>query len=143
MSDKEEEWKPKNRPQSTMALSLAAALDDAFMLDSDVDNLANSVHYKKQMVTIQNRELEALEARIREAEERLKNQQGQDGPSGANATANASARPDTAEKTHNPQFSSSSSGSHPSDLGSTGSAPSDGAGYRGAGQDQKEKVPRF
>lgn len=30
----------------TMAISLAAALDDAFMLDSDVDNLANSVHYK-------------------------------------------------------------------------------------------------
>ncbi|KKZ68401.1 hypothetical protein EMCG_00170 [[Emmonsia] crescens] len=55
-----------------MARSLAAALDNAFMLDSEVDSLTQSVHYKKQMVTIQNRELEALEARIREAENRLK-----------------------------------------------------------------------
>ncbi|OJD17236.1 hypothetical protein AJ78_02673 [Emergomyces pasteurianus Ep9510] len=72
MSDIEEEWKPTGRPQSTMARSLAAALDNAFMLDSEVDSLTQSVHYKKQMVTIQNRELEALEARIREAENRLK-----------------------------------------------------------------------
>ncbi|OJD23588.1 hypothetical protein ACJ73_05052 [Blastomyces percursus] len=72
MSDIEEEWKPTGRPQSTMARSLAAALDNAFMLDSEVDSLTQSVHYKQQMVTIQNRELEALEARIREAEMRLK-----------------------------------------------------------------------
>ncbi|PGH05757.1 hypothetical protein GX51_02728 [Blastomyces parvus] len=71
MSDIEEEWKPTGRPQSTMARSLAAALDNAFMLDSEVDSLTQSVHYKKQMVTIQNRELEALEAKIREAEMRL------------------------------------------------------------------------
>lgn len=29
-----------------MARSLAAALDNAFMLDSEVDNLTNSIHYK-------------------------------------------------------------------------------------------------
>ncbi|EEH11541.1 hypothetical protein HCBG_00996 [Histoplasma capsulatum G186AR] len=72
MSDIEEEWKPTGRPQSTMARSLAAALDNAFMLDNEVDSLTQSVHYKQQMVTIQNRELEALEARIREAEMRLR-----------------------------------------------------------------------
>jgi len=72
MSEAEEEWKPNRRPQSTMALSLAAALDVAFMLDSEVDNLSQSVQQKRQMVTIQNRELEALEAKIREAEQLLK-----------------------------------------------------------------------
>ncbi|PGH12802.1 hypothetical protein AJ79_04026 [Helicocarpus griseus UAMH5409] len=72
MSDTEGEWKPNGRPQSTMALSLAAALDDAFMLDSEVDHLSNSVTYKQHLVKIQNRELEALEAKIRETERRLK-----------------------------------------------------------------------
>jgi len=42
------------------------------MLDSDLDHLAQSIQQKKQMVTIQARELEALQAKIREAEERLK-----------------------------------------------------------------------
>lgn len=32
--------------RSTMARSLAAALDNAFMLDSEVDSLTQSVHYK-------------------------------------------------------------------------------------------------
>ena len=95
------------------------------------------------MVTIQNRELEALEARIRETEERLKRQQAQGALTGYNRTDDNTTRPDTAEKTHYPQISSSSSGSHPSDLGSMGSAPSEGAGYRDAGQDQKGKTPRF
>lgn len=101
------------------------------------------------MVTIQNRELEALEARIRETEERLRRQQAQGALTGDNGADYDSGRQDTAEKshnpekTHNPQISSSSSGSHPSDLGSTGSAPSEGGAYRDASQGQKEKAPRF
>ncbi|OKL62076.1 hypothetical protein UA08_02960 [Talaromyces atroroseus] len=82
MSDTEQEWKPNpRRPQSvadfpsrysTMAQAFSLALDSAFMLDSDVDQLTQSIEQKKQRMTIQTRELEALQARIREAEERLK-----------------------------------------------------------------------
>ncbi|EER25381.1 hypothetical protein D8B26_000342 [Coccidioides posadasii str. Silveira] len=75
MSDIEEEWKPKGRPQSTMAQALADTLDSVFMLNSDVDTLSHKIHQKKQTITIQNWELEALHARIREAEERLKKQE--------------------------------------------------------------------
>lgn len=39
-----------------MARSLAAALDNAFMLDSEVDNLTNSIHYKYVYVPM-NKEL--------------------------------------------------------------------------------------
>ncbi|EEQ31579.1 hypothetical protein McanMca71_006118 [Microsporum canis] len=80
MTDMEldKEWKPNGRrPQSTMARSLAAALDNAFMLDSEVDSLTNSIHYKQQIVSMQSRELEALEARIRATENRLRMQKGE------------------------------------------------------------------
>ncbi|KAJ5339798.1 hypothetical protein N7452_006526 [Penicillium brevicompactum] len=69
MSD--QEWKPKMRPQSTMAQAFSSALDSAFMLDSDVNNLSQTVDQKKQQMMIQNRELEELQNRIREAEQRL------------------------------------------------------------------------
>ncbi|OOQ88139.1 hypothetical protein PEBR_14033 [Penicillium brasilianum] len=70
------EWKPsgKIRPQSTMAQAFSTALDSAFMLDSDVNHLSQTIDQKKQQMMIQTRELEALQARIREAEERLKAQ---------------------------------------------------------------------
>ncbi|KAJ5375782.1 hypothetical protein N7517_007788 [Penicillium concentricum] len=71
MSDMDREWKPKVRPQSTMAQAFSSALDSAFMLDSDVDNLSQTIDQKKQQVLIQNRELEELQNRIREAERRL------------------------------------------------------------------------
>ncbi|DAA78755.1 TPA_exp: Uncharacterized protein A8136_2540 [Trichophyton benhamiae CBS 112371] len=74
----DKEWKPNGRrPQSTMARSLAAALDNAFMLDSEVDNLTNSIHYKQTLVSMQSRELEALEARLRATENRLRMQKGE------------------------------------------------------------------
>ncbi|KAK2875419.1 hypothetical protein FQN49_001617 [Arthroderma sp. PD_2] len=60
-----------------MARSLAAALDNAFMLDSEVDSLTNSIQHKQQLVSKQSRELEELEARIRETENRLKMQKGE------------------------------------------------------------------
>ncbi|CRG88938.1 hypothetical protein PISL3812_05973 [Talaromyces islandicus] len=54
-----------------MAQAFSLALDSAFMLDSEVDTLSQSIEQKKQMMTIQARELEALQAKIREAEARL------------------------------------------------------------------------
>ncbi|KAI1936781.1 hypothetical protein LOZ66_004286 [Ophidiomyces ophidiicola] len=60
---------------STMAQALAETLDNVFNLNSEVDTLSHKIHQKKQTITIQNWELEALHARIREAEERLKMQQ--------------------------------------------------------------------
>ncbi|KAI2789231.1 hypothetical protein POX_e07261 [Penicillium oxalicum] len=83
MSDAEmdREWKPssKVRPQSTMAQAFSSALDSAFMLDSDVNHLSltidqNRMIARKQQMAIQTRELEYLQARIREAEERLQAQ---------------------------------------------------------------------
>ncbi|KAL4968521.1 uncharacterized protein BDV14DRAFT_143421 [Aspergillus stella-maris] len=71
MSD-DQEWKPKVRPQSTMAQAFSSALDTAFSLDSDVDHLSQTIDQKKYQMMIQNRELEELQNRIREAEERLK-----------------------------------------------------------------------
>ncbi|EEP81544.1 predicted protein [Uncinocarpus reesii 1704] len=58
-----------------MAQALAETLDSVFMLNSEVDTLSHQIHQKKQTITIQNWELEALQARIREAEERLKLQE--------------------------------------------------------------------
>ncbi|CAK37595.1 hypothetical protein AAWM_01507 [Aspergillus awamori] len=75
MSDIDQEWKPKNRPQSTMAQAFSSALDSAFSLDSDVNHLSQTIDQKRHQMMIQERELEQLQARIREAEERLKARQ--------------------------------------------------------------------
>lgn len=84
-----------------MAQAFSSALDSAFSLDSDVDHLSQTIDQKyvqvnkpnsffrspssqqqantptsrKQQMMIQTRELEALQQRIREAEERLKGEQ--------------------------------------------------------------------
>ncbi|KAL4910096.1 hypothetical protein BDW74DRAFT_173565 [Aspergillus multicolor] len=71
MSDADQEVK-KARPQSTMALAFSSALDSAFSLDSDVDYLSQTIDQKKYQMMIQERELEELQAKIRQAEERLK-----------------------------------------------------------------------
>lgn len=143
MSDIEEEWKPKGRPQSTMAQNLASALDSAFMLDSEVDHLSNSIQYKKQKVTIQSRELEALEARIREAEERLKLQNGA-GTSSAQSSGNSHRANGTASR-HDPSQLSNISENRPSAANTYNtSSDSNNGGYRGNdrfygnARDQKE-----
>lgn len=59
-------------PPSTIALSFASDLDNAFSLSPDLDNLSQSISTKQSALSSQNRELEALEARLRETEERLK-----------------------------------------------------------------------
>ncbi|KAH8717128.1 hypothetical protein GQ44DRAFT_624126 [Phaeosphaeriaceae sp. PMI808] len=76
MTDTEQEWKqgwkPNKRPQSTVARNFMTELDNLFKLDGDLDSLDKNVHQKKQAVSTQTQELEALEARLREAEDRLK-----------------------------------------------------------------------
>ncbi|KAG9246476.1 hypothetical protein BJ878DRAFT_281522 [Calycina marina] len=66
------EWKPSNRPQSTMARSFSLALNDLFKIDNSLADLDAAVSEKKQKVTSQTSELEALEARIKATEERLR-----------------------------------------------------------------------
>ncbi|CAI7623638.1 unnamed protein product [Penicillium manginii] len=58
-----------------MAQDFSTALDSAFSLDSDVNHLSQTIDQKKQAMMIQNRELEELQQRIRDAENRLKSRQ--------------------------------------------------------------------
>lgn len=80
MEDPDHGWKPKNRPQSTVALNFMSELDDLFKLDGDLDTLDKNVHQKKQAVSTQTQELEALEAKLRAAEERLSQATGNSPP---------------------------------------------------------------
>ncbi|RFU23546.1 hypothetical protein B7463_g12792, partial [Scytalidium lignicola] len=77
MSDDEfdKDWKPSGRPQSTMARSFSLALNDLFKIDNSIADLDAAVFEKKKAVSTQTSELEALEARLRETEERLKAKQ--------------------------------------------------------------------
>jgi uncharacterized coiled-coil protein SlyX len=70
-SDPDYAWKPNNRPQSTVARNFMTELNSLFNLDDDLDTLDKTVNEKKQAVSTQTQELEALQARLREAEERL------------------------------------------------------------------------
>ncbi|KAF2708477.1 hypothetical protein K504DRAFT_308103 [Pleomassaria siparia CBS 279.74] len=72
MDNLDREWKPSGRPQSTIAKNFMSELDDLFKLDGGLDLLDKNVHQKKQAVTTHTQELEALEARLRATEERLK-----------------------------------------------------------------------
>jgi len=71
MEDPDHGWKPNNRPQSTVARNFMSELDSLFNLDGGLENLDKTVLEKKQAVTTQTKELEALEARLKAAEERL------------------------------------------------------------------------
>jgi len=83
MSDDQldQEWKPNGRPQSTMARSFSAALNDVFKIDNSLADLDAAVEQKKRAVSSQSQELEALEARLRATEDRLRSRQlsGQSG----------------------------------------------------------------
>ncbi|KAF2256863.1 hypothetical protein BU26DRAFT_513621 [Trematosphaeria pertusa] len=70
--DADHGWKPNNRPHSTVARNFMSELDDLFRLDGGIDVLDKNVHQKKQAVSHHAQELEALEAKLRETEERLK-----------------------------------------------------------------------
>ncbi|KAF7541318.1 hypothetical protein G7054_g763 [Neopestalotiopsis clavispora] len=71
------DWKPNGRrPQSidsnsTVARSFSAELMDIFRIENSLTDLDDKVDKKKQEVNSQTSELEALERRIREMEERL------------------------------------------------------------------------
>ncbi|KAL4893095.1 hypothetical protein BDV59DRAFT_178453 [Aspergillus ambiguus] len=97
MSDADQGWKPSGRPQSTMAQAFSSALDSAFALDSEVDNLSQTIDQKRFQMLIQNRELEELQAKIRAAEERLKAQQA--GSSSSSARPNPSGYQSTSSTT--------------------------------------------
>ncbi|RDL40127.1 Uncharacterized protein BP5553_00106 [Venustampulla echinocandica] len=88
MSDDEldREWKPSNRPQSTMARSFSLALNDLFMIDNSVADLDAVVSEKKKAVSSQASELEALEARLKATEERLKARQALGAGAGAGSS---------------------------------------------------------
>ncbi|KAK4135775.1 hypothetical protein BT67DRAFT_376174 [Trichocladium antarcticum] len=83
MTDEEldREWKPNGRrPQSTIARMFSEELMDIFRIDNSVADLDEKVDKRKQQITTQTSELEALEARIREMEKRLKSPPGADSP---------------------------------------------------------------
>jgi hypothetical protein len=116
MSDEEldREWKPsKARPQSTMARSFSLALNDLFKIDNSIADLdaavsekyVPSIHLKdvltpanrKRAVSSQTSELEALEARLRATEERLKKAASAGvSPEGKSSTGRSSSRQRTA-----------------------------------------------
>lgn len=72
------DWKPSGRPTSMIARNFSADLNEAFATDSSLDGLVQSVQLKKEAVNSQTQELQALEARLRETEERLKERQSRD-----------------------------------------------------------------
>lgn len=99
------EWKPSGRrPQSTIAQMFSQELMDIFRIENSVTDLDEQVDKRKQQINSQASELEALEARIREMEMRLKGQQNPGaaapGPSSAqrDQTSNQSAPPPPPEK---------------------------------------------
>ncbi|KAE8853725.1 hypothetical protein HRS9122_00717 [Pyrenophora teres f. teres] len=80
IDDPDHGWKPNNRPQSTVARNFMSELDCLFNLDEGLEMLDKTVLEKKHAVTTQTRELEALEARLRAAEERLNQAKGNSPP---------------------------------------------------------------
>ncbi|KAK5661334.1 hypothetical protein OQA88_11229 [Cercophora sp. LCS_1] len=96
MTDEEldRDWKPNGRrPQSTIARSFSLELMDIFRIENSVADLDEQVDKRKQQLNNQTTELEELEARIREMEQRLKGQPGLDGLlSGANGRTGGSPR---------------------------------------------------
>ncbi|KAK4634083.1 hypothetical protein CLAFUW4_01413 [Fulvia fulva] len=79
------------RPESTIAQNFASDLDAMFGLDSGgVDDLSRTVEEKKQTVTTGEQQLQELEAKLRETEERLARVSRHNSPSRhALPTANA------------------------------------------------------
>lgn len=80
------DWKPSGRPTSMIGRNFSADLNNAFAMDSSLDGLVQSVQLKKEAVDSQTQELQALEARLRDTEERLKERQSRD-PSPADTSS--------------------------------------------------------
>ncbi|KAL7267808.1 hypothetical protein RUND412_009590 [Rhizina undulata] len=71
MSDTEEDFQPKIRPQSTFARLFSEQLDGLFMINNRLEKLNLTVLEKKQSVSLQSKELSELEARLRQTEKLL------------------------------------------------------------------------
>ncbi|KAH6969958.1 hypothetical protein DER45DRAFT_608668 [Fusarium avenaceum] len=86
------DWQPSGRrPQSTIARSFSAELMDIFRIENSLTDLDQQVHAKKQTVDKNAEELAALEARLREMEDRLRRSTGgalQQSPQPQTQTAN-------------------------------------------------------
>ncbi|KAL8915080.1 MAG: hypothetical protein Q9171_000383 [Xanthocarpia ochracea] len=61
--------------RASISRTFSADVNDAFSTEKDLDGLAQSVEQKKQEVSSEIQELVALEAKLRETEERLKEKQ--------------------------------------------------------------------
>lgn len=78
------DWKPNGRrPQSTIARTFSQELMDIFRIENSVADLDSKLDERKQNVQTQTSELEALEKRIKEMEERLKRGSSSGHPRGA------------------------------------------------------------
>ncbi|QPC62481.1 hypothetical protein HYE67_004712 [Fusarium culmorum] len=66
----------KTSTMSTIARSFSAELMDIFRIENSLTDLDQQVHAKKQTVDKETEELAALEARIREMEDRLRRSTG-------------------------------------------------------------------
>ncbi|OTB16337.1 hypothetical protein K445DRAFT_74804 [Daldinia sp. EC12] len=83
------DWQPNGRrPQSTIARSFSQELMDIFRIENSLADLDEQIDKRKQQVTSGQTELEALEARIKEMEERLKQQN----PAAVGSTSSESQR---------------------------------------------------
>ncbi|KAA8650756.1 hypothetical protein EYZ11_008287 [Aspergillus tanneri] len=103
-----------------MAQAFSSVLDSAFSLDSEVDHLSQTIDEKRLQMVKQNRELEELQAKIREAEERLKARQSV-------AMDGSRSRTNTVHK--NPGYHSGST--------SSATSPTDTAGQYSSGDEQQ------
>ncbi|KAF2100071.1 hypothetical protein NA57DRAFT_56000 [Rhizodiscina lignyota] len=61
-----------DRPLSVMAADFSAALDSIFDTDDSLFSLSVDLQQKKELIDNQSKELEALETKIKDAENRLK-----------------------------------------------------------------------
>lgn len=101
------DWVPNGRrPQSTIARSFSAELMDIFRIENSVADLDEQINKRKQQVTTGQTELQALEARLREMEQRLQSSKpgglggmSQSPRQGHTSALGSTAQPNEAQKT--------------------------------------------
>ncbi|KAI4226464.1 MAG: hypothetical protein LQ349_006872 [Xanthoria aureola] len=107
--------------RSSISRTFSADLNDAFSMDKNLDGLVQSVERKKQEVSSEIQELEALEAKLRETEERLKEKQASPAATRVNDSGTQQQAPPPADRAHHAQATSMVSESATVDQG-TGSS---------------------
>ncbi|KYK55339.1 hypothetical protein DCS_07302 [Drechmeria coniospora] len=108
------DWKPNGRrPQSTIAQSFSLELMDIFRIEGSLTELDQKVDERRQNVGKTNQELAALDAQLREMEDRLRrSQQASAGIRLDSSTARPSHKLD-ASLGHEPSNLGADSTSHP------------------------------